>query len=374
MTFNKLFLIILGVIPLITKAQFQSLFADAKDYKGKVKTIQTELLKIDSSVNKNLYKFTHHYDKEGYLLERVFYDESKNTYTIHHYTHNKKARSVRDEEYSENELKEITISFYNKKDLITKVIYYDDVKNLKKRTENEYHSYGKFKSIFEYNASGKLHRKEVYRYDKKGNLTEDAIFEDDKKKIIESNVYQYNKKGNILVQKQYLNTLQYYTTYVFTYDAKGKVIRCDSTSESFKNYTLYSYPNTGETLEQFFNEKGELLQSIHTIKDTEGRILKKTKEDFMSTNAFCTEEVYDDSHNTYTYKQYKNDTLIYSYTKQYNDKNKLVQYIYTNRNNKTSIENHTYSYDIIGNLVEEVVTDENNRLLYIEKTNITYYE
>ena len=248
------------------------------------------------------------------------------------------------------------------------------MKNLKKRTENEYHSYGKFKSIFEYNASGKLYRKEVYRYDKRDNLTEDAIFEDGKKKIIESNVYQYNKKGNILVQKQYLNTLQYYTTYIFTYDAKGKVIRCDSTSESFKNYTLYFYPNAGETLEQFFNEKGELLQSIHTIKDTEGRILKKTKEDFMSTNAFCTEEVYDDSHNTYTYKQYKNDTLIYSYTEQYNDKNKLVQYIYTNRNNKTSIENHTYSYDIIGNLVEEVVTDENNRLLYIEKTNITYYE
>ena len=47
----------------------------------------------------------------------------------------------------------------------------------------------------------------------------------------------------------------------------------------------------------------------------------------MSTNAFCTEEVYDDSHNTYTYKQYKNDTLIYSYTKQYNDKNKLVTFI-----------------------------------------------
>lgn len=237
------------------------------------------------------------------------------------------------------------------KSVIFKVFNFDEIYkgNLEKFNYYFYNEDERYTEIFEYLSDSSLLSREIFKYDKKGNLIEKKEFGYNDS-IKNKSIYTYNQNGLLTEEDFYwVDIFKYYngdTTQEFQNNSKLEL----------RYKTIYKYDDKGHLLEEIVNNSDSSLYYKHKYKyDDKGRLI----EDILK---YKTVYKYDNNGDTIEYLYYDLDGSLYrKEICEYNKKRNLI---------KKNIENETwiYKYNRKGiRLKVEMYVD--GKLKYIEKYN-----
>ena len=276
------------------------------------------------------------------------------------------------------------------------------------------YKYGKLLSkLCEYTEDGGLHQKKTeYKYDEKGNVTEESETE-----LIDGNLYYtgkteygfvYDEKGRCTERSQIftqMGEVAYTQNYSIKYDVEGRIIFTEYKSERSNGITIsriekYKYNEFGDIIEYEivndeskitekweykYNEQGKKTGYEHTYEyiDTEGNRIKKETVTFSSNTInivgedsfygkYIGEEIYTESgqmkssKRTYT----KEDGSIYTTETKYSYDNNGEETLYENYENGKLTEKHITE----GNIETRVTNkySDNGELVQTSTTKTVY--
>jgi antitoxin component YwqK of YwqJK toxin-antitoxin module len=204
-----------------------------------------------------------------------------------------------------------------------------------------------FKTITERNYSGKFVdeksqidgflSKEVYYYDRNGNMIEQVSY--DKSEILKRReIWEYDSENKLVAGTSFNGNGDIYFLYEMEYDNKGLL----------EKWLIY-YPDGrlmhGDTDEYIYDENGIMIES----KFMEGSIERKTTYKYDENNNIIEEKDFSNGEllSTYTYK-YKNNNIIEEKSFEKEELISTHDYVYEefdfNYNWTRRFENYWYKY------------------------------
>lgn len=242
---------------------------------------------------------------------------------------------------------------------------------------------GKIKSVTEYSfdvvqtggtiQKGKPIGKDLYYYNKDGNLTEELKYHIDKSitKLVIKNIYLYDAKGNKTSEINYTesngkmkmyekrisvydtknNLIEYATgqgKYTYLYDTANHLIGTTGNNGKFK--TKNTLDNKGRVIEVFStDEKGKLqIQSSYVYDDMNNKVENK---EYREGNIYETGKYKFENNKLIENSYYQGTKLSSKFIYKYNDKGKMIAEIEYYGDGKEG-EKTLYQYDSDGNLIQ----------------------
>lgn len=255
-------------------------------------------------------------------------------------------------------------SFYEDELLEGKTYEYD--KNFKLSVIKYYQANNKLVSeeTFKYNSSGKLEEmnkcyidgsssgaKEVYQYDKQGNLIS-KIYYDQNNKVSSKITNQYDEKGKLTTKTYYgPNDNEIWSKTINQYDEKGNLI-------GHEKYGM------GELLEEVvkFNKQGKMVYKKEISNREDPPYIVISTYDYNGKGFLITQLTQEaDVENDYLVKE------MY----QYDDKGNLIEKTLDYGNG--SLYKVSYTYDSKGNCIEEIQRNPTSEEVIVIKRTIEYY-
>lgn len=233
-------------------------------------------------------------------------------------------------------------ALYPKKSVNTKKIYsYSD---------------GRLTEINEYGADGELKSKQVFEYDKKGNLAEDALYRDGK--FFEKHSYSYDDKGRLLMHTYKNVHWKKNKSWNYFYDDTGKKTEVfvytgrKKKKMSWEEKHLYGYDQSGNlVLDSVVDYPDQFSQKTVYRYDAAGR--KTEINNYDNNNS-------KDWGNTFKYDELGNITELGTF-----ENNGGLKFSDTNY--------RKYIYDTTGNWIEKTSYDVNLSPTIITERIIEYY-
>ena len=244
----------------------------------------------------------------------------------------------------------------------------------------------------------------TYRYDKKGQKTEESSF-DDKGALLWRYVYRYDTRGNIVERDSFDAQAVLFMRESFRYDSNNNKLEKVVT---MKNQTAYkctwTYGDNGKVVEkeEFFTElitPGQLDKLVIDEVNTKGVLRKKLKYTYDNKGNRVEVNIYDaqkrpapkatagaaapkkEEPKQPSYEELANPKLLY--TVEYDnlgnvwkkdtyvyDKSGQIIEVKSIDNEQKPLFRYTYKYDAKGNEIERVNYDKSNEL--IQKTTHVY--
>lgn len=214
-------------------------------------------------------------------------------------------------------------------------------------------------------------KKEYRKYNTRGLLSQEIIY-DANSAIITNTSYAYTSKGEINKQLKKDNTGKTTKRQVCSFNDKGEKTDCKGTDNDIE-YTLnFKYDENSNLIHRKKVLKDETIV-FDCDREFEANAL--TKETYRGSPQVTIEYQYDSLGLLFTKNTFSNDMLSFSYTYEYNDKNKLVKESKFDANN-VLIEKLEYNY--IDNKFIQSISKYNRsgyltmkwKYLYNDKNNI----
>jgi len=199
--------------------------------------------------------------------------------------------------------------------------------------------------------NGLVIQKEIFTYDKKGNIMEELWYNSDNSLIYNNySTFEFDKKGNIITKNIFNSDSSMRKSLLYQYDENGRLAESD----------VQEYFEEGENYKEkyFYDDKGKL--DNHKIISTEGsEILNEIYSYDESGNVILIKSDGDEEEKTISFE--------------YDSANNLIHYISetVDDEGKDYIEGRS-NYDTKGNLTEELIYDENKMLIDKRKFEITF--
>jgi len=359
-----------------------------KDYKstlnGLVKSIRTTTyVALDKggghygkgSVAKGTDNLLTHYDRKGNITERIAYYTNGNLWYTKNYV------------YEGNDVKKETLLKKTEPKLLKS--FEEGEEGLIGRVAYRYDKKGQKTEESSYDAKGVLLWRYVYRYDNKGHIIEKDNF-DTQGILLSRESYKYDQEGNLLEK---LITMNHQTAYKCTwkYNEKGKeitkeeyfteLITPEKINKIIENELLakgalwkkfrYSYDNKGNRSEVFvYNASSE------KSKLNEGAVQNPSKEALENTPKRLS---YEELPNPKLLSTNEYDNLRNLWVKDiyvYDKEGKIIEVRSIDNEDKTLFR-YTYKYDDKGNEIDRVSYGKNNEVIqrtthsFDSKNNLT---
>jgi len=301
---------------------------------------------------------TYQYDENENLIEEKQSDENGKLWSRSIFKYDKNNNQIEYERYN----------YFSDEELSYKYVYkYDEKGN--KTEENIY------------NSDGELESKSIYKYDNRGNKIEENNYSSNGK-LEEKFIYKYDNKGNKTEENKYnsIGELEYKS--IYKYDSKGNKIEAKSyNSDDTLTYEwTCEYDKKGnkrETQQNNYNSYGKLQYSYFYKYDERGNTIVDERTEFESVPKYTNlkfigdsnmKSIYHDTHtkrNSFLYDENNNITEEITYSS-WSLGSKLVFDIDVK-------SNYTYQLDSKKNWIVKTGI-EKNRVWTIIEREIEYYQ